>query len=111
MKPLKTEDEAAEHLAESLEQALKWFQGDASEVTVHTFEIDFPDVGKLRRKLKLTQDDFALKIGVPVATLRNWEQGRRYPTGSARVLLKVLDRHPDIVMDVLNEPETVAAAE
>jgi len=108
---IETQEEAAEHLAESLEQALKWFQGDDSDVTVHTFTIEVPDVAKLRRKLKLTQTDFALKIGVPVATLRNWEQGRRYPTGPARVLLNVLARRPDLVMEAIEASQPVEAAE
>lgn len=108
MKSKKTPEEEAEHLAESLEQALKWFQGDASEGTVHTYVVTFPDVANLRRRLKLTQADFALKIGVPVSTLRNWEQGRRYPTGPARVLLNVLEKHPDLVMSVIESSVPVA---
>lgn len=111
MKSLKTADEEAEHLAESLGQALKWFQGDASEVTVHTVRIEVPDVAKLRRELNLTQDSFASKIGVPVATLRNWEQGRRYPTGPARVLLNVLARRPDLVMEAIEASEQVEVSE
>ena len=39
----------------------------------------------------LSQDKFALLIGVNPATLRNWEQGRRRPTGPARALLRILD--------------------
>jgi putative transcriptional regulator len=108
MKSKKTPEEEAEHLAESLEQALKWFEGDDSCVTVHRYVVTFPDVAKLRRRLKLTQSDFALKIGVPVSTLRNWEQGRRYPTGPARVLLSVLEKHPDLVMSAI-EASTPAA--
>ena len=111
MRPKKTRDEEAEHLAESLEQALKWFEGDASEVKIHRFTVEVPDVAGLRRRLKLSQDAFATKIGVPVATLRNWEQGRRYPTGPARVLLNVLAREPNMVMAAIAASEPVEAAE
>jgi len=50
----------------------------------------------------LTQQAFANAIGVPVKTLRNWEQGRRRPTGPALVLLSLIQRDPWIVFDVLN---------
>jgi putative transcriptional regulator len=59
------------------------------------------DVAAIRRKTGLSQSAFALRIGVPVATLRNWEQGRRSPQGPARVLLALLDRNPRIVEETL----------
>ncbi|MBO1909694.1 helix-turn-helix domain-containing protein [Microvirga sp. 3-52] len=49
----------------------------------------------------LTQAAFASRIGVPVATLRNWEQGHRSPMGPAQVLLALLDRNPRIVEETL----------
>ncbi|MBB4002284.1 MAG: helix-turn-helix domain-containing protein [Aurantimonas endophytica] len=111
MKRLKTPEQEAEDLVESLEQALQFFEGDETNVVVHRIPIAVPDIAKLRRKLKLTQDAFAGKIGVPVATLRNWEQGRRYPTGPARVLLNALEREPKAVMAAIAASETVEAAE
>jgi putative transcriptional regulator len=59
------------------------------------------DVQAIRKKTGLTQAAFAIRIGVPVATLRNWEQGHRSPTGPARVLLALLDRNPRIVEETL----------
>jgi putative transcriptional regulator len=53
--------------------------------------------------LGATQQTFADAIGVPVKTLRNWEQRRREPTGPARVLLMMIERNPWIVLDALNE--------
>ncbi|HEX9047871.1 MAG TPA: type II toxin-antitoxin system MqsA family antitoxin [Verrucomicrobiae bacterium] len=52
-----------------------------------------------RSKLRLTQDKFAALLGISVKTLHNWEQGRRKPTGAARVLLRVASRHPEIVLE------------
>ena len=49
-----------------------------------------------------TQQTFANLIGVPVRTLRNWEQRRREPTGPARVLLSMIERDPWLVFDVAN---------
>ena len=53
------------------------------------FEFKPADVRRVRQKLGKSQTDFAMMIGVNVATLRNWEQGRRVPDGPARALLKV----------------------
>lgn len=61
------------------------------------------DVYAIRKKsgYGATQAEFAAKIGVPVKTLRNWEQARRRPTGAALVLLTVLWRNPGAVRDAL----------
>lgn len=59
------------------------------------------DVRAVRAKTGLSQDQFAETFGVSVATLRNWEQGRRAPEGAARVLLTVIDRDPAAVMRAL----------
>jgi putative transcriptional regulator len=59
------------------------------------------DVVAIRQKTGLSQAAFALRIGVPVGTIRNWEQGRRAPQGPARVLLALLDRNPRIVEETL----------
>jgi DNA-binding transcriptional regulator YiaG len=55
------------------------------------------DVQAIRKRTGLSQPDFAKSIGVSVATLRNWEQRHRTPTGPARVLLRLLERNPRIV--------------
>jgi putative transcriptional regulator len=66
------------------------------------------DVSAIRLKTRCpghwtpyTQDNFARLIGVPEGTLRQWEQGRRKPTGAARVLLAMLDRNPHVVVEML----------
>jgi len=59
------------------------------------------DVQRVRRKMRLSQDEFAAKFGFAAASVRNWEQGRRQPEGPARVLLAVIDRHPEVVEEVL----------
>jgi putative transcriptional regulator len=48
-----------------------------------------------------SQDDFARIIAVSLATLQNWEQGRRRPDGPARALLKVAAENPKAVADAL----------
>jgi putative transcriptional regulator len=65
------------------------------------FIIDGPNVKRIRANYKLSQGEFAALLGISVATLRNWEQGRRTPEGPARILLQVAARHPDAVWDVV----------
>jgi putative transcriptional regulator len=55
----------------------------------------------IRARTKLTQAQFAARIGVPIETVRNWEQGKRSPRGPARALLKVIDKAPDVAFAVL----------
>jgi putative transcriptional regulator len=55
----------------------------------------------VRARTKLTQAEFAARIGVPIETVRNWEQGKRSPRGPARALLKVIDKAPDVAFAVL----------
>ena len=59
-------------------------------------------VRRVRQRLGLTQQEFARRIDVPLDTIRNWEQGKRYPTGAARALLKVLDRVPKAALSALD---------
>jgi putative transcriptional regulator len=60
------------------------------------------EVKKIREKLQVSQPEFATMIGVSVATLRNWEQGRTTPEGAARALLKVAAKKPQAVLEALH---------
>ena len=61
------------------------------------------DIKAIRDRLGKSQPQFALMIGVSVATLRNWEQGRRSPDGPARALLQVAAYNPEAVAAALAE--------
>jgi putative transcriptional regulator len=65
-----------------------------------TFTFAESEVKKIREQYGLSQDKFAILMGISTATLRNWEQGRRKPEGSARVLLQVAEKHPDALLDL-----------
>ena len=60
-----------------------------------------PAVRDLRRRARLTQLEFAARLGVPVETIRNWEQGKRAPRGPARALLAVIAHSPETVFAAL----------
>lgn len=66
------------------------------------YEISPPEIKTVREKLKVSQNEFALMIGVSVRTLQNWEQGRRKPDGPAKALLRIASRNPRAVLDALH---------
>lgn len=57
---------------------------------------------RVRRRLGLSQAELSEQIDVPLETIRNWEQGKRRPTGAAKALLKVLDKAPEAALAALN---------
>jgi putative transcriptional regulator len=63
--------------------------------------VSAPAVRDLRRRACLTQLEFASRLGVPVETIRNWEQGKRMPRGPARALLAVIAHAPETVFAAL----------
>jgi putative transcriptional regulator len=60
------------------------------------------DVQHIRSLFLATQEQFARLIGIKVATLRNWETGRRRPHGPARALLRAIDADPVALARALN---------
>jgi putative transcriptional regulator len=56
---------------------------------------------RVRRRLGFSQTEFAQRIDVSLDTIRNWEQGKRSPTGAAKALLKVLDKAPEAALAAL----------
>ena len=57
---------------------------------------------RVRRRVGMTQFEFSQRIDVSIETIRNWEQGKRSPTGAAKSLLKVLDRSTELALIVLS---------
>ena len=53
-----------------------------------------------RKSLGLSQSEFAKLLGVSIRTLQDWEQGRKQPSGAAKMLLRVAEKHPKILLDV-----------
>ena len=88
-----------EELLESVRQGGRILRGEMKSARVT--EIRDEDIRAIRKKLGVSQREFALLIGVSVGTLRNWEQGRRRPEGPARALLRVAAKNPRAVAEAL----------
>jgi len=91
---------AGERMIASAREVAAFLRGEATE----GFVVHIPaaiDAAAIRQRTGLSQRKFAARIGVPVSTLRNWEQGRRVPDGPARVLLALIDKRPTIVEETL----------
>ena len=101
-------DTAFQELLTSVRQAGKIRRGSVRASRVVTFAPT--DVQAVRATLGASQAEFALMIGVSVATLRNWEQGRRTPDGPALALLRVASRNPKAVVEALHTERKRGAA-
>lgn len=72
----------------------------AGKVRLRTRELKEPSSAQdIRKKLGLSQDAFAGLIGVSTRTLQDWEQGRRKPQGPAKALLRIVEKHPEVLVD------------
>lgn len=90
-----------ESIKKGLEEAVEYSQG--KKVRVRVFKPEPVNVKTIRQKTHLTQDEFAAAFGISVATLRHWERGDRKPQGPALVLLNLVRKSPDTVLNILNE--------
>ncbi len=90
---------AGDRILKAAEEALAFAEGKCEGHRVHTPEAI--DVGALRQRLNMSQGAFAATFGLPKRTIQDWEQGRRYPEGAARVLLKVIAHEPEAVKRAL----------
>ncbi len=103
--------ELGNQLIKGMENALAYAKGEPVSGT-RTTVIDVPtiDVRAIRKRLHLTQRSFAETFGFSLSTVRNWEQGSRRPEKAARILLAVIDRHPELVRDTISELGKAVAA-
>ena len=97
---LKADGRLVEILPDGSERALSEPKPRARSDTSDRFQ-DAAYARNVRSRTGLTQAAFAAQIGVPVETVRNWEQGKRSPRGPARALLKVIDGAPEAVFAAL----------
>lgn len=88
-----------DELMESVQQMDEIVRGERQPS--REFHVDALQVKEIRKATGLTQAKFAALIDVQLGTLRNWEQGRRDPTGPAKALLKAIHNDPVNVLNAL----------
>ncbi|MCP1675469.1 putative transcriptional regulator [Natronocella acetinitrilica] len=92
--------ELFDNLVESMQQMNEISRGEREPS--REFTVDALAVKNIRKSTRLSQQRFARVIQVEVGTLRNWEQGRREPTGPAKALLKAIAKDPEHVLKALS---------
>ncbi len=101
-------DQDFDRLVASIQEAGAIRRGDVAPA--RKFEVRGEDIKGIRAQLAMSQAEFALMIGVSVATLQNWEQGRRRPEGPARALLRVASVNPTAVAAALDPRQVPGSA-
>ena len=92
--------EALKSIKQGLDEALAFSKGKKGKAVVHKFtSVDVKDV---RAKVGMSQNEFASAFGISVSTLRHWERGDRAPNGPALVLLNVVAKDPQAVLNALS---------
>ncbi|MGI9282156.1 MAG: NadS family protein [Endozoicomonas sp.] len=90
-------------IMQGLDEAVAFTRGNKAGAIVH--EITPLDVKDIRASLDMTQEEFAQAVGVKLPTLRHWERGDRKPSGSARVLLNLLAKEPQKIVQMLRSDQ------
>ena len=92
-----------EEIIEGLKGALEYSRGNTDGCRVHHVKApEKVNVRGVRRKLRMTQEEFARRFGFSVYSVRNWEQGRRQPEGPTRILLTIIEREPEAALRALS---------
>jgi putative transcriptional regulator len=86
---------------EALKEALAFVRGEQNECAVREVQVNDVDVAAIRKRLGLSRPKFAQRFGLDARAVQDWEQRRRRPDRAARVLLKVIDKHPEAVEDAI----------
>jgi len=100
----KMDDKMFNELLESVKEAGAIMHGKAKPS--RAFDYPEPQVKLIRSRTNLSQEKFAHLIGVKPSTLKNWEQGRRKPTGPAKALLRIVEANPELAIRALHIKNT-----
>jgi putative transcriptional regulator len=94
---------AFDKIMAGLESARGYLDGTADKRRYRVHVPEKVDVKKIRKRLGLSQETFAAKYGFTLSAVRDWEQGRRRPERSARILLKIVEKEPEAVSRALGQ--------
>lgn len=84
-------------IMDGIEDATAFVHGKAARARV----VAGPDIKAIRKRINMTQAVFARTYGLPLGTVKDWEQGRRQPDAPARALLTVIAKRPEVVQEAL----------
>jgi len=84
-------------IIEGLKEAKKFASGKSTKTKLHFV----PDIKKIRKKFHMSQAKFAKVFHLSESNIRNWEQGRRVPDEAAKILLTVINKNPEAVIEAL----------
>lgn len=96
---MKTKRNIGKEILDGIKEIQAWQRGEERLKVTRLYMPGAEDVAKIRHNLDLSQEAFATFMGVSVATLRNWEQGRREPHGSAKSLLLIAQKVPGAFLE------------
>lgn len=88
-------DEMFNELIESMQQAIAIRRGEREPASVTSYPV--PDVKAIRANAGLKQDEFARAVGVSPSLVQSWEQNKRIPNGASLKMLRVIEKHPDML--------------
>ncbi len=91
------------NLIEALQEIRAWRRGEVALETVNVDPMPPDMIRAIRKTVARSTREFERRFGIPAATMNNWEQGRRSPDPAARVLLKVIAKNPQAVVEALAE--------
>ena len=92
--------EAYDRIEKSLRDAISFAEG--KDIEVRVYKPSQVNVKEIRKRIGMTQPQFATAFGIGLGTLRHWERGDRQPKGAALVLLNMLAKEPNTVLRILN---------
>ena len=92
---------AFDKIKAGLDSARSYLDGSADKSTYRVHVPETIDVRRIRTRLGLSQEAFAETYGFALSAVRDWEQGRRKPERSARILLRIVEREPEAVTRAL----------
>lgn len=87
-------------ISQGLKEAINYSEGE--EKSAKTFIPIRVDVKELRKRIGMTQASFSSSFGISLGTLRHWERGDRYPQGPALILLNLLSKEPNTILNILH---------
>lgn len=93
---------SGDKIIQGLHEAIDVAKGNSNVAHLRVIQVpENVDVKAVRARLGMSQREFALSFGFPLATVRNWEQGRRVPEKPARLLLRIIEDSPETVERIL----------